>query len=81
MKVFVEHTVKHAADSRAVRRHVPRATHVRTGLHRAHGETTQPIERLHAPVKDRLRAMRGLRSVATGQRVLDADRRHWNCRA
>src|SRR5919197_2120514 len=37
-------------------------------LHRARGETTKPIERSHAPVKDRLGAMRGLRSIATGQR-------------
>ena len=44
---------------------------VRTGLHRARGETT-PIERAHAPSKDRLRSMRGLHSSATGQRVLDA---------
>jgi hypothetical protein len=44
---------------------------VRTGLHRARGETTKALERSHAPVKDRLRAMRGLRSVATGQRVLE----------
>ncbi len=65
-------TDKHAAYGRAVRRHVPLATHVRTGLHRARGETTKPVERSHAPVKDRLRAMRGLRSVATGQRVLEA---------
>ena len=45
---------------------------VRTGLHRARGETTTPIERAHAPSKDRLRSMRGLHSIATGQRVLDA---------
>src|SRR5687767_6738153 len=65
-------TDKHPAYGRAVRRHAPRAAHVRTGLHRARGETTQPVERSHAPVKDRLRAMRGLQSVATGQRVLEA---------
>lgn len=65
-------TDKHAAYGRAVRRHVPLATHVCTGLHRTRGETTKPVERSHAPVKDRLRAMRGLRSVATGQRVLEA---------
>ena len=45
---------------------------VRTGRHRARGETTTPIERAHAPSKDRLRSMRGLHSSATGQRVLDA---------
>ena len=65
-------TDKHAAYGRAVRRHVPRAAHVRTGLHRSRGETTRVIERSHAPVKDRLRVMRGLHSVATGQRVLEA---------
>ena len=65
-------TDKHAAYDHAVRRHVPRATHVRTGLHRSRGATTRAIERSHAPVKDRLRVMRGLHSVATGQRVLEA---------
>jgi transposase-like protein len=42
-----------------------------TGLHRAGGETTQPIERSHALVKDRVRPMRGLQSVRTGQRVME----------
>src|SRR5688500_14222542 len=65
-------TDKHPAYGRAIRRHAPRAIHVRTGLHRVRGETTKAIERSHAPVKDRLRAMRGLGSVATGQRVLEA---------
>ena len=64
-------TDKHPAYGRAVRRHAPRATHSKTGLHRVHGETTTPVERSPAPIKDRLRAMRGLQSVATGQRVLD----------
>jgi transposase-like protein len=64
-------TDKHPAYARAVRRHARRATHVRTGLHRARGETTKPIERSHAPVKDRLRAMRGFGSVTTGQRTLE----------
>jgi hypothetical protein len=56
----------------AARRHTRRAAHVRTGLHRVRGEITEPAERSHAPIKDRLRAMRGPRSVATGQRVLEA---------
>jgi len=46
------HTVvtdTHPAYDRAVRRHARRATHSRTGLHRARGETTTPIERAHAP--------------------------------
>jgi transposase-like protein len=64
-------TDNHPAYGRAVCRHVPRATHVRTGVHRARGETTKAVERGHAPVKDRLRAVRGLHSVATGQRVLE----------
>jgi transposase-like protein len=65
-------TDKHPAYGRAVRRHARRATHVRTGLHRARGETTKPVERSHATIEDRLRALRGLRSIASGQRVLEA---------
>jgi transposase, IS6 family len=64
-------TDKHPAYRRAVRRRTWRATHIRTGLHRAHGETTKAIERAHVPVKDRLRPMRGLQSVATGQCLLE----------
>jgi transposase-like protein len=64
-------TDKHAAYRRAVRRRAWRAAHIRTGLHRARGETTKPIERSHGPVKDRVRPMRGLQSVATGQRLLE----------
>jgi transposase-like protein len=64
-------TDKHAAYRRAVRRRGWRARHMRTGLHRARGETTKAVERSHVPVKDRLRAMRGLRSIATGQRLLE----------
>jgi transposase-like protein len=56
---------------RAVRRHARRAVHTRTGLHRARGETTKPIERSHVPIKDRLRSMRGLQSIASGQRLLE----------
>jgi transposase-like protein len=64
-------TDKHASYGRAIRRHARRATHVQTGLHRARGETTKPVERSHVPVKDRLRPMRGLHSVAAGQRLLE----------
>ncbi|MGH2350368.1 MAG: IS6 family transposase [Chloroflexota bacterium] len=67
-EVITDH---HASYRRAVRRHARRATHVQTGLHRARGETTKPVERSHVPVKDRLRPMRGLQSVATGQRLLE----------
>ena len=45
--------------------------HTRTGLHRARGETTKAVERSHVPVKDRLRPMRGLHSIASGQRLLE----------
>jgi transposase-like protein len=64
-------TDKHQAYVRAVRRHARRAVHTRTGLHRARGETTKPVERSHVPIKDRLRPMRGLQSVTTGQRLLE----------
>jgi transposase-like protein len=64
-------TDKHQAYVRAVRRHARRAMHTRTGLHRARGETTKAIERLHVPIKDRLRPMRGLQSIASGRRLLE----------
>jgi hypothetical protein len=44
---------------------------IRTGLHRPRGETTKPIERSHIATRDRLRASRGLKTTATGQRFLD----------
>jgi putative transposase len=52
----------------AVQTVFPEATQVRTGLHRAHGETTKSIERSHIPTRDRLRASRGLKTTATGLR-------------
>jgi transposase-like protein len=63
-------TDKHAAYRRAVRRRTWRAIRIRTGLHRARGETTKAVERSHVPIKDRLRSRRGLQSIATGQRLL-----------
>jgi hypothetical protein len=43
-----------------------------TGLHRAPGHPpTQPIERSHVPVKDRVRPMRGLQSIPTGQQLVE----------
>lgn len=45
----------------------PEATHVRTGLHRAHGETTKCIKRSHIPPGDCLRASRGLKTIAADQ--------------
>ena len=62
----------HQAYRRAIREHAPEAAHTVTGLHRAAGhETTRPIERSHVPVKDRIRPMRGLQSIATGQRLVE----------
>ena len=56
---------------RAVQEVLPEAEHVRTGLHRARGETTKPIERSHVFVRDRLRASRGVKTLATGQRFFE----------
>lgn len=62
----------HQAYQRAVREMVPKASHIVTGLHRAPSHpTTQPIERSHGPVKDQVRPMRGLRSIVTGQQVVE----------
>jgi hypothetical protein len=47
----------------------PGALHIRTGLHRANGETTKAVERSHVPTRDRLRSnSRGLKRTQTGQR-------------
>jgi transposase-like protein len=56
---------------RAVQEVLPEAEHVRTGLHRASGETTRPIERSHVFTRDRLRASRGVKTLATGQRFFE----------
>ena len=50
---------------KAVQEVLPEAEHVRTGLHRARGETTKPIERSHVFTRDRLRAARGVSDFAT----------------
>ena len=50
---------------------MPTAIHIRTGLHRATGETTKAIERSHVPTRDRLRSSRGLKTLPTGQRFLE----------
>ena len=55
----------------AVQEVFPAATHSRTGLHRAHGETTKPIEHSHVPTRDRLRSSRGMKTVPTGQRFFE----------
>ena len=54
-----------------MKRHAPKAKHRRTGLHRQRALTTKPIERSHVPVKDRMRPMRSLGSIHTGQRLLE----------
>jgi transposase-like protein len=62
----------HQAYQRAVRETAPATVHSVTGLHRAPGHpTTQPIERSHVPVKDRVRPMRGLHSITTGQQLAE----------
>src|SRR5262245_1721451 len=65
--VVTDHHQPYIAAVQAV---LPAARHIRTGLHRARGETTKPIERSHVATRDRLRSSRGLKPVATGQRVL-----------
>jgi putative transposase len=65
-------TDHHQPYVKAVATVIPLARHVRTGLHRCRGYTTQPIERNHVPTRDRLRGARGLRTVATGQQFLES---------
>jgi hypothetical protein len=64
-------TDHHQPYVKAIRRIVPTAVHIRSGLHRATGATTQPIERSHIPTRDRLRSSRGLKTLRTGQRFLE----------
>jgi len=64
-------TDKHQPYVRALQQHAPTALHIRTGLHRVREVTTKAIERSHVPVKDRLRPMRGLQTIGTGQRLLE----------
>jgi putative transposase len=64
-------TDRHRPYVKAVATTCPGARHVRTGLHRAAGLTTQPVERSHVPTRDRLRNSRGLKRTATGQRFLE----------
>jgi hypothetical protein len=64
-----DHRQPHIA---AVQEVFPEAQHARTGLHRARGETTKPIERSHVPTRDRLRSSRGVKTLATGQRFFES---------
>jgi transposase-like protein len=52
-------TDHHQPYGKAVATVIPLARHVRTGLHRCRGYTTQPIERSHVPTRDRLRGREG----------------------
>src|ERR671937_780383 len=65
-------TDHHQPYSKAVATTCPGAVHIRTGLHRAHGETTKAVERSHVPTRDRLRNSRGLKRTDTGQRLLES---------
>jgi transposase-like protein len=65
-------TDHHQPYVKAVATVIPLARHVRTGLHRCRGYTTQPVERSHVPTRDRLRGTRGLRTVRTGQKFLES---------
>src|ERR671922_930387 len=64
-------TDHHRPYIKAVATTCPGALHIRTGLHRARGETTKAIERSHVPTRDRLRNSRGLKQTKTGQRFLE----------
>ena len=61
----------HQPDIAAVQENFPEAAHVRTGLHRARGETTKCDECSHIATRDRLRSSRGPKPLATGQRFFD----------
>jgi transposase-like protein len=71
-------TDRHRPYLKAVATTCPGALHIRTGLHRARGETTTAVERSHVPTRDRLRNSRGLKRTETGQRFLEGfeARRH-----
>jgi transposase-like protein len=56
---------------KAIQEVLPAAAHLRTGLHRARGETTKPIERSHVFTRDRVRASRDLKTLATGHRFFE----------
>ena len=65
-------TDHHQPYVKAVAASIPLARHVRTGLHRRRGYTTQPVERSHVPTRDRLRGTRGLRAIGPGQRFVES---------
>ena len=64
-------TDRHQPYVRALQQQAPGALHIQAGLHRIGGVTTKAVERSHVPIKDRLRPMRGLQTIGTGQRLLE----------
>ena len=64
-------TDHHQPYIKAVATTCPGTLHIRTGLHRARGETTKSVERSHVPTRDRLRNSRGVKRTETGQRFLE----------
>jgi transposase-like protein len=64
-------TDHHQPYGKAMATVIPCAHPVCTGLQRRRGYTTQPVERSHVPTRDRLRGGYGLRTVRTGQRLLE----------
>jgi transposase-like protein len=56
---------------KAVQEVLPEAAHVRTGRHRARGETTKPRARSHVFTRDRLCASREVKPLAAGQRFFE----------
>ncbi|MGI9148722.1 MAG: DDE-type integrase/transposase/recombinase [Chloroflexota bacterium] len=67
-EVLTDH---HQPYVKAVASTCPGAQHIRTGLHRARGETTKAVERSNVPMRDRLRNSRGVKRTETGQRFLE----------
>lgn len=51
------------------------ARHIRTGLHRARGETTKTAERSYVPTRDRRRNSRGLKRTEQGSTSWKATKR------
>ncbi|MEO8745077.1 MAG: DDE-type integrase/transposase/recombinase [Candidatus Dormiibacterota bacterium] len=73
-------TDHHQPYVRAAQQSFPGSRHIRTGLHRLTGETTKPIEHSHTATRDRLRASRGLKTTATGQRFHEGFEAVWALR-
>src|SRR5919202_6937725 len=59
-------TDRHRPYLKAVATTSPDARHIRTGLHRARGETTKAVERSHVPTRDRLRNSESMKNRGKG---------------